>query len=157
MTLRGGETIGSSNVVWVTGTWGAPLAAAMGLDVAPDGRIPVGRTLQLGGCPEAYAIGDITVLGDQMAARIRCSRRSRCSKERSRGLQHPARGARRAPPLRFRLSRPRHDGDDRPPHGGGAHFRAAVQRLLRVGPVAGGYLHLLAIIGLRNRALVLLN
>lgn len=53
------------------------------------------------------------------------------------------------------LSGPSHPHDNRPPYGGGARVRAAVQWRLRLGVVAA--VHLLAIIGLRNRALVLIN
>lgn len=51
--------------------------------------------------------------------------------------QHPARDTWRAAAT-LSLSRPRHHGDDRSPHGGGARSRAPVQRLRCVGLMVGG-------------------
>jgi NADH dehydrogenase len=154
VTLRGGETIGSSNVVWVAGTRGAPLAAAAGLDVAPDGRIPVGDTLQLDGRPDVYAIGDITVLQGPdgrpypMLAQVALQQGDLAARNILRAVRGES-------PLRF-------------------HYRdrgtmATIGRRMAVAHVfglqfSGSFawalwlvVHLLAIIGLRNRALVLLN
>lgn len=154
VTLRGDETIGSSNVVWVTGTRGAPLAAAMGLDLAPGGRIPIGDTLQLRGRPNEYAIGDITVLEGPngrpypMLAQV-------ALQQGDLAARNILRAVRGDPPLRFRYR-------DR-------GTMATIGRRMAVAHVFGlqfsGSLawvlwlvvHLLAIIGLRNRALVLLN
>lgn len=154
VTLRGGETIGASNVVWVAGTRGAPLAAAAGLDVVPDGRIPVGDTLQLGGRPDVYAIGDITVLQGPdgrpypMLAQV-------ALQQGDLAARNILRAVRGEPPLRFRYR-------DR-------GTMATIGRRMAVAHVfglqfSGSFawvlwlvVHLLAIIGLRNRALVLLN
>ena len=154
VTLRSGETIGSPNVVWVTGTRGAPLAAAAGLDVAPDGRIPVSDMLQLGGRPEAYAIGDITVLQGPdgrpypMLAQV-------ALQQGDLAARNILRAVRGEPPLRFRYR-------DR-------GTMATIGRRMAVAHVfglqfSGSFawilwlvVHLLAIIGLRNRTLVLLN
>jgi NADH:ubiquinone reductase (H+-translocating) len=154
VTLRGGETIASSSVVWVTGTRGAPLGAAMGLDVAPDGRISVTDTLQLGGRFEAYAIGDITVLQGPngrpypMLAQV-------ALQQGDLAARNILRAARGAPPLRFRYR-------DR-------GTMATIGRRMAVAHIfglqfSGSFawvlwlvVHLLAIIGLRNRSLVLLN
>jgi NADH dehydrogenase len=154
VTLRGGETIASSSVVWVTGTRGAPLGAAMGLDVAPDGRVSIRDTLQLPGRPEVYAIGDITVLQGPdgrpypMLAQV-------ALQQGDLAARNILRAVRGEPPLRF-------------------HYRdrgtmATIGRRMAVAHVfglqfSGSFawalwlvVHLLAIIGLRNRALVLLN
>jgi NADH dehydrogenase len=154
VTLRGSETIESSNVIWVTGTRGAPLAAAAGLNLAPDGRIPVGDTLQLDGRPEVYAIGDITVLQGPdgrpypMLAQVALQQGDLAARNILRALRGEL-------PLRFRYR-------DR-------GTMATIGRRMAVAHVFGlqfsGFLawalwlvvHLLAIIGLRNRALVLLN
>ncbi len=154
VTLRGGETIASANVVWVTGTRGAPILAAMGLDLPVDGRIPVSDTLQLHDGSEAYAIGDIAALdgpgGDPypMLAQVALQQGDLVAQN----ILLAGRGE----PLR--------------------HFRyrdrgtmATIGRRMAVAHVFGlqfsGFfawalwlvVHLLAIIGLRNRALVLLN
>ena len=154
VTLRGGETIRASNVVWVTGTRGAPLAAAAGLDVSPDGRIPVDDTLQLGGRPEAYAIGDIAALQGRdgrpypMLAQV-------ALQQGDLAARNILRAARGESPLRFRYR-------DRGTmatigrrmavaHVFGLQFSGSVAWVLWL------VVHLLAIIGLRNRTLVLLN
>jgi NADH dehydrogenase len=154
VTLRGGETIASSSVVWVTGTRGAPLGAAMGLELPPDGRISVSDTLQLPGRSEAYAIGDITVLQGPdgrpypMLAQV-------ALQEGDLAATNILRAVRGEPPLRF-------------------HYRdrgtmATIGRRMAVAHIfglqfSGSFawalwlmVHLLAIIGLRNRSLVLLN
>jgi len=154
VTLRGGETIASSSVVWVTGTRGAPLAAAMGLDLAPGARIPVSDTLQLRGRPEAYAIGDITVLEGPdgrpypMLAQVALQQGDLAARNILRVVSGE-------PPRRF-------------------HYRdrgtmATIGRRMAVAHIfglqfSGSFawalwlvVHLLAIIGLRNRALVLLK
>jgi NADH dehydrogenase len=154
VTLRGGETIESSNVVWVTGTRGAPLAAAVGVDVAPDGRISVGSTLQLGGRPEVYAIGDITVLqgpdgrpypmlaqvalqqGDLVARNILRAVRG----ESPLGFRYRDRGTMATIGRRMAVA-----------HVFGLQFSGSFAWALWL------MVHLLAIIGLRNRSLVLLN
>ncbi len=153
VTLRGGETIGASTVVWVTGTRGAPLAAG-GLDVAPDGRIPIERTLQLGSHPEAYAIGDIAALqgrdgrpypmlaqvalqqGDLAARNIL---RAVCS-ESPRPFHYRNRGTMATIGRRMAVA-----------HIFGLQFSGSLAWALWL------VVHLLAIIGLRNRARVLLN
>jgi NADH dehydrogenase len=154
VTLRGGETIGSSNVIWVAGTRGAPLGAAMGLHLAPDGRISVSDTLQLGGRPEAYAIGDITVLqgpggrpypmlaqvalqqGDLAARNILCA----VGGEPPLGFHYRDRGTMATVGRRMAVA-----------HVFGLQFSGSFAWALWL------VVHLLAIIGLRNRAAVLLN
>ncbi|MDP9238004.1 MAG: NAD(P)/FAD-dependent oxidoreductase [Chloroflexota bacterium] len=154
VTLRGGETIGSSNVVWVAGTRGAPLAAAMGFEVTPDGRIPVGSTLQLDSRSDVYAIGDIALLEGPdsrpypMLAQVALQQGDLAARNILRAVRGEL-------PLRFRYR-------DR-------GTMATIGRRMAVAHVfglqfSGSFawalwlvVHLLAIIGLRNRALVLLN
>jgi NADH dehydrogenase len=57
--LPDGELIPSASVVWTAGVRGDPLAAALGLPVEKDGRVPVLPTLQVAGHPEIYVIGDL--------------------------------------------------------------------------------------------------
>ena len=154
VTLRSGETIGASNVIWVAGTRGAPLAASAGLDVAPDGRVRVSPTLQLDGRPEAYAIGDITLLKSPdghpypMLAQVALQQGDLAARNILRAVRGES-------PLRF-------------------HYRdrgtmATIGRRMAVAHIFGLQfsgtfawtlwlvVHLVAIIGLRNRALVLVN
>jgi len=131
-----------------------PLTAAMGIELAPRGHIPVADTLQLRGRPHVYAIGDITFLESPgggpypMLAQVALQQADLAA----RNILRAVRGER---PLRFRY---RDRGS-----------MATIGRRMAVAHVFGlqfsGFgawalwlmVHLLAIIGLRNRALVLLN
>jgi NADH dehydrogenase len=62
--LRGGERIAARTVIWAAGVRGAPLAAALGL-AGPAGRVPVSPALEVAGHDSVYAIGDVArVEGD---------------------------------------------------------------------------------------------
>jgi NADH dehydrogenase len=154
VTLRSGVTIESSNVVWVAGTRAAPLAAAMGLELAAAGRIRVTDTLQLPNRQHAYAIGDIAHLEGPsgrpfpMLAQVALQQADLVADNIIRSLDG-------RPPRRFRYR-------DR-------GTLATIGRRMAVAHVFGLQfsgvfawvlwliVHLVAIIGLRNRALVLLN
>jgi len=149
-----GETIAASNIAWVAGTAGAPLA----IDPAPprsrDGRIAVSGDLSVPGAPRVFAIGDIAYLPDAhgrphpMLAQVALQqgelvaeniardiegRPRRTFKYRDRGVMATV-GRRRAV----------------------AHvFGMQVSGLLAW--VLWLVVHLLAIVSLRNRAAVLLN
>jgi len=56
--LKSGEIIPAQTVIWAAGVRAAPLAATLGLAPARQGRIPVEPTLQLAGHPEVFIIGD---------------------------------------------------------------------------------------------------
>ena len=56
--LKSGEVIPAHTVIWAVGVRAAPLSAALGVPAARQGRIPVEPTLQLPGHPEVYIIGD---------------------------------------------------------------------------------------------------
>ena len=64
VTLRGGEIIPARTLVWAAGARAAPLIAKLGLPTALQGRLPVEPTLQLRGAPEAFVIGDAAYLED---------------------------------------------------------------------------------------------
>jgi NADH dehydrogenase len=64
LTLRGGEIIPTKTVIWAAGARAAPLAARLGIPTGRQGRIPVEPTLQLRGAPEAFVIGDAAYLED---------------------------------------------------------------------------------------------
>jgi NADH dehydrogenase len=154
VTLADGATIHASNVVWVTGTRGSPVAHEIGIDVGPGGRIAVTHALQLPGRSEAYAIGDVALLAAPdghpypMLAQVALQQGDLAARNILRSL----RGQR---PIRFRYR-------DRgtmatigrrmaAAHVFGLQFSGSVAWMLWL------VVHLLAIIGLRNRALVLLN
>ena len=56
--LKSGEIIPAQTVIWAAGVRAAPLTATLGLAPARQGRIPVEPTLQLAGHPEVFIIGD---------------------------------------------------------------------------------------------------
>ena len=56
--LKSGEIIPAQTVIWAAGVRAASLATTLGLSAARQGRIPVEPTLQLAGHPEVFIIGD---------------------------------------------------------------------------------------------------
>ena len=62
VTLAGGERIPAHTVVWAAGVKASPLAEHLGLPLGPGGRIVVEPTLGVAGHPNVYAIGDVAVI-----------------------------------------------------------------------------------------------
>jgi len=58
LRLKSGERIPARTVIWAAGVRASPLNATLGLTAARQGRIPVEPTLQVAGHPEVYIIGD---------------------------------------------------------------------------------------------------
>jgi len=56
--LKSGEVIPARTVIWAAGVKAAPLNGHLGLTAGRQGRIPVEPTLQLQGHPEVFLIGD---------------------------------------------------------------------------------------------------
>ena len=56
--LKSGEVIPARTVIWAAGVKAAPLNGRLGLTAGRQGRIPVEPTLQLKGHPEVFLIGD---------------------------------------------------------------------------------------------------
>jgi NADH dehydrogenase len=63
VTLRTGERIAAGAVVWVAGLRAVSLAEALPSPKGPGGRLIVHETLQLPGWPAVYAIGDVAHVG----------------------------------------------------------------------------------------------
>jgi len=57
--LKSGETIPTETVVWTAGVGGQPIVKSWGLPTARDGRVKVLPTLQVPDRPEVYVIGDL--------------------------------------------------------------------------------------------------
>jgi NADH dehydrogenase len=57
--LRGGERLSAGTVVWAAGVRGVALAHALGLPTDGSGRVPVGPTLVAPGLPDVFVIGDL--------------------------------------------------------------------------------------------------
>jgi NADH dehydrogenase len=64
VTLSSGETIPAGAVMWVAGMRAPPLAEAVPAARDPAGRLVVLETLHLPAHPEVYAIGDMAHVGD---------------------------------------------------------------------------------------------
>ncbi len=60
--LRSGEPIPAATLIWAAGARAHPLAAGLGTALGPQGRVPVLPTLQLPANPEVYVIGDAAYL-----------------------------------------------------------------------------------------------
>jgi len=62
--LKGGEVVPARTLIWAAGVRAATLAAQLGLPTAAQGRVRVGPTLQVAGHPEVYLIGDAAYVED---------------------------------------------------------------------------------------------
>jgi len=62
LRLKSGEVIPAQTVIWAAGVRASPLNATLGLPEARQGRIPVEPTLQVTGHPEVFIIGDAAYL-----------------------------------------------------------------------------------------------
>lgn len=60
--LSNGEVIATRTLVWATGVKASPLAKMLEVELARGGRIPVEQTLQVKTLDDVYAIGDIAYL-----------------------------------------------------------------------------------------------
>lgn len=60
--LSDGTELGAETVAWTAGVRGNPDAARWGLPLTASGRVEVGPTLQIVGHPEVFAVGDIAEL-----------------------------------------------------------------------------------------------
>jgi NADH dehydrogenase len=58
LRLSSGEQVPCNTLIWAAGVKGQGLLQALGLQTSPNGRLIVEPTLQIPGHPEAYAIGD---------------------------------------------------------------------------------------------------
>lgn len=62
VTLKGGEHIATSNVLWVAGVRPEPVAGFLKGETGPGGRVKVLPTLQMPDHPETYVIGDMSLV-----------------------------------------------------------------------------------------------
>ncbi len=65
VVLQDGSTIATNTVVWTAGVRGNPQVSSWGLPTARGGRVPVLPTLQVAGHPEVYVIGDLAYLEEE--------------------------------------------------------------------------------------------
>lgn len=58
LSLSGGYSVPCKTLIWAAGVRGESLLEHLGLSLSPQGRLIIEPTLQIPGHPEAYAIGD---------------------------------------------------------------------------------------------------
>ena len=61
VVLRDGRRISAGTIVWAAGVTASPVSRLLGVDLGRGGRIPVGDDLSLAGHPNVFAIGDIAL------------------------------------------------------------------------------------------------
>ena len=64
ITLADGEEIRAGTVIWTAGVRASDVGAALETELARQGRVPVGRTLQVPGHPNAFVIGDLAAVSE---------------------------------------------------------------------------------------------
>ena len=62
LRLQSGEVIPAATLMWAAGVQAAELARNVGLETGHQGRVRVGATLQVAGRPEVFVIGDAAYL-----------------------------------------------------------------------------------------------
>ncbi|MDX1994807.1 MAG: FAD-dependent oxidoreductase, partial [bacterium] len=63
--LKNGEIIHTHTLVWAAGVKGNPLGNLLGVEIQRGGRVPVERSLRLVGHDDIYVIGDLAYLTDE--------------------------------------------------------------------------------------------
>jgi NADH dehydrogenase len=58
------ETISAANIIWAAGVTAVPLTASLGVDLDRGGRVKVGPDLSVPGHPAVFAIGDMAAVCD---------------------------------------------------------------------------------------------
>jgi NADH dehydrogenase len=61
VVLRDGRRISAGTIIWAVGVKASPVSSLLGVTLGRDGRIPVGDDLSLAGHPNVFAIGDIAL------------------------------------------------------------------------------------------------
>jgi len=63
--LEDGTTIGAENVIWAAGVSASPLTHKLGVELDRAGRVKVNPDLSLPGHPEVFAVGDMALVLEQ--------------------------------------------------------------------------------------------
>lgn len=151
--LRGGDVIPARTVIWAAGAQAAGLAGRLGLATARQGRLLVEPTLQVPGRPEVYVIGDAAYLeSDGQPLPMMAPVALQMAETAARNIRRQLRGE---PPQPFRYRDP--------------GSLATIGRNAAVAHIHGiqfkGFpawvawlvVHIIQLIGFRNKLLVLLN
>ena len=154
LRLAGGEILPTDTVVWTAGIQGDPALGSWGLPIGRGGRVQVDRCLRVPGHPEIYVVGDLAYREDAHGRPLPQVAQVAIQQGRYVGraiLRHGPGGD--APPFRYVdpgmlavIGR-----NAAVAHVFGRAFRGLPAWLLWLG------IHLVWLIGFRNRALVLLN
>jgi NADH dehydrogenase len=149
VVLAGGERVPTRTLIWAAGVQASPLAASLGVELGPGGRIVVGDDLAVPGRTGAWAIGDVAHVGApqlapaamQMGALVAGNIRRTIAGEPTLPFHYRNKGTMAT------IGR-----------------RAAVTELPHLPPLVGSvawvawlFLHLWMLIGFRNRVSVLVN
>lgn len=151
--LADGRIIDTKTVVWATGVQGNPLATTRELPTEPNGKVTVSSTLQVPGYPNTCVIGDLAALQDEgsslpMLAPVAIQQGRSVARNITRQIkgQHPL-------PFRYH-----HKGTmaivgrhHAVAHLGKFTFTGFLAWLLWLG------VHLVAVVGVRNRLLILIS
>jgi NADH dehydrogenase len=153
--LAGGEVLATHTLVWAAGVRANPLADALGVPTGRGGRIAVGPDLRIAGHPEAFAVGDIAAADDGHGGLL-----PGVAQVAMQGGKHAAAEIRRSlagrPPKPFRYL----DKGNMATIGrrsAVADLPLGVRLSGTIGWLAWLALHLVELIGFRNRVSVLVN
>ncbi|BAS26466.1 pyridine nucleotide-disulfide oxidoreductase [Limnochorda pilosa] len=152
--LKDGTSIATRTLVWTAGVQASDLAAGLGVATARGGRVVVNPTLQLPDHPEVSCIGDMAYLEDEAGRPL-----PQVAPVAIQQGEHAARNIRRQiegrKPLPFRY----HDRGTMVTIGRNAAVAQVRGRPVRGFPAWLAWLgvHLVNLIGFRNRLLVLVN
>ena len=156
VTLASGEVIPTCTVVWAAGVRANPLADALGVEQARGGRIVVGPDLRIPAHPEAFVIGDLAAIQGAggallpQVAQVAKQSGTYVGKQVSRSL----RGRTAVKPFRY------HDRGTMATIGRNAAVADLPLHIRLTGFVAWVawlFLHLLYLVGFRNRLSVLVS
>ncbi len=155
VVLESGDEIPSHTLIWAAGVEANPLAGAIGVDTGRAGRVKVGADLRVAAHPHAYAIGDVAEIPDGRGGTL-----PQLAQVAIQSGRHAARQVRRE--LEGRPLRPfryRNKGTMAT-----IGRRAAVAEIPHLPPLRGTVawfawlgLHLIYLMGFRNRLSVFLN
>jgi NADH:quinone reductase (non-electrogenic) len=154
VALRGEEVIPTRTLIWAAGVRAAPLASGLGAELGPQGRVRVGPGLRLPASERVFVIGDAAYLEDESGAALPMM--APVAQQQADHVARSIRGALRGEPEQpFRYRNP--------------GSMATIGRNAAVVHVKGlafsGFfawvawllLHIVLLIGFRNRLLVLIN
>jgi NADH:ubiquinone reductase (H+-translocating) len=152
VVLTDGRRVPAGTIIWAAGVAASPVSRLLGIELARGGRIPVGSDLSLAGNPNVFAIGDIALSPGEPLPQV--------AQPAIQGGSHVAAviaarlEGRTIPPFRYRdkgsmATIGRNQAVAELPYG--LRFHGFIGWLMWLG------LHLIELMGFRNRANVFVN